>query len=274
VLPDAPLLLTFSTAMNPASVEAAYTSSDIPPEDVSFVWSEANTVLQIRPKGPLRTVSGSDPNTLIPVAYTFEIAAAAQDAAGNALEPKSISFTVARSITQLASAVQDRTLTGNWRSDGVYGTSDCEPTDQTICFGDSSREGEPTYKGFVTFDLRSLPPDLLDISAAELSMSIALLFGSPFVELGTLRAEHVSFAAVGDEPYAAPALSTQTMSPAAAVGESVSGDVRGAVQADWGTRDSSQYRLSFDIGTDGDTEADVVVCDAASAKLELSYWLP
>jgi hypothetical protein len=64
------------------------------------------------------------------------------------------------------------------------------------------------------------------------------------------------------------------MSAAVAVGERVSGDVRSAVQADWGTRGSSQFRLSFDIGTDADTEADVVVCDAASAQLELSYWLP
>lgn len=274
VLPDAALVLGFSTSMDTGSVEAAYTSSDIPAESVTFVWSETNTVLEVRPKVALRTVSGSDPSALAAIAYTFAISSAAKDAAGRALEPKRISFSVARLITQSSSAVTDRDLTGNWCSDDVYGTSDCELTDQTICFGDSSRKGEPSYKGFVTFDLRSLPPNLIDISAAKLSMTVALLYGSPFVELGVLRAEHVSFDAIGTPAYSAPALSSRTVSVASAVGDSVSADVTAEVRADWGMRDSSQFRLAFDIPTDSDVSADVVVCEAGSARLELHYWLP
>jgi hypothetical protein len=274
VLPDAALMLRFSTTMNTGSVEDAYGSEDIPPESVTFVWSESDTVLQMQPTATLRTVSGSDPDALPAVAYTFEISDAAKDTEGRALEPKRISFSIARLITQSSSAVQDRALTGNWCSDQIYGTSDCEQSDRTICFGDSSRTGEPTYRGFVTFDLRSVPRDLIRISGATLSMVVELLYGSPFVELGTLRAEHLPFATIGDESYAAPPLSTQTMTTAAAVGDTMSADVSDAVRADWGTRDSSQFRLAFDIATDTDADADVVVCQASSARLELGYWLP
>lgn len=274
VLPDAALVLGFSTSMDTSSVEAAYTSSDMPPESVTFAWSEANTVLEVRPKVALRTVSGSDPSELAAIAYTFAISSAAKDAAGRALEPKRISFSVARSVTQSSSAVLDRSLTGNWCSDDIYGTSDCELTDQTICFGDSSREGEPAYKGFVTFDLRSLPRDLIDISAAQLSLTVALLYGSPFVELGALRAEHVPFDAIGTPAFAAAASSSQSMSAATAVGDRVSADVTAEVRADWGVRDTSQFRLAFDVATDADVRADVVVCEASSAQLELRYWLP
>jgi hypothetical protein len=62
------------------------------------------------------------------------------------------------------------------------------------------------------------------------------------------------------------------MSTAAAAGDSLAADVSAAVRADWGTRDSSQFRLAFAIATDADVAADVIVCDTSSAKLELSYW--
>ena len=50
VLPDAELVFTFSAAMDTSSVEAAYVSSELPAAQVTFTWSDGDTVLLAKPE--------------------------------------------------------------------------------------------------------------------------------------------------------------------------------------------------------------------------------
>lgn len=275
VLPEATLVLTFSAPMDRASVEAAYTSSDLPASSVSFTWSDADTVLRVRPRAPLRSSAGTDAATLQAVSHAIELGAGARDAAGNALAPRRITFSTARAISRELLAVTDRDLTGNWRSDGSYGLADCERADTTVCFGDSPAAGEPAYRGFMTFDLRPLPTDLIAFTAAELSCSIALVYGTPFTNLGALHIDRVAFETIGDAAFATePFPERQSRSAPMLIGDVLAVDALAAVRADWTVRDYNQYRLAFTTTTDGDAAADQLGCDWSTVQLALTYWLP
>ena len=269
VAADAELVFTFSVPMDTISVESAYVSSELP--QVTFTWSQGDTVLSVRPSSPLLVATGSDPATVAAASYAVDFTSQARDKAGNALVAEHVGFTVVRSITQRVDAILDRDLTGNWRNDGTYGINYCERVDTTICMGD----GSATYKAFVTFDLGGVPADVVSISAAELSTILADEFGTPFSALGPLQLEHVEFSVIGDAAYAAPALSApRNMATAAIAGDTLSSDVLADVQADWGVRAHSQFRLHFTSATNSDAVADQLVCDWSSLHLTLSYLAP
>jgi hypothetical protein len=274
VLPTAELALSFSAPMNRASVEAAYASNDLPASEVSFTWSDGDTVLHIQPHAALRSSSGSDPASVAAVRYTLGIGATARDAKGHALQAAQLSFSVARAITHVLPVVENRDLTGNWRSDSVYGLADCERIDTTVCMGDSPA-GDAVYHGFMTFDLSGVPAQLIGISAAQLSWTATTIYGTPFTNLGELEIDHVVFAVLGDAAFAAQALPEhESLTGPVAVGARLTIDALAAVQADWGVRARSQYRFAFASGTDGDGAPDQLVSDWSSAQLALTYWLP
>ncbi len=275
VAADAEITLTFSAPMDTASVLAAYSSSSLPAAAMSFVWSAGDTVLRIVPSAALEVVSGSDPSVVTARQYALDITAQARDKAGNALAPAHVGFSVVRSLTQALPAVLDRDLTGNWRTDGSYGLAYCERVDSTFCMGDSPAAGNPGYRGFLSFALGALPADLLALSSAELSATIAQKFGTPFNDLGALRSEHVAFDAIGDAAFAAPALAVhRTLSTAADVGHRLSTDVLSEVQSDLAARDTSQFRLAFESDSDADGVADLLVFEWTSALLTVTYLVP
>jgi hypothetical protein len=271
ILPDADVVFTFSAPMDTGSVEAAYVSSTLPAAEISFEWSAGDTVLRVRPNAPLQVNRGVDSATVIPASYVIDIGSPAKDKAGLRLVPKHVNFTVVRSITEEFAAVQDRDLTGNWRTDDTYGSIYCERVDTTICIGD----GASVYKGFLTFPLNELPSDVVSVSAAELSSTVELIAGDPFGALGTLRVEHVEFNVIGSEALTASALAAAKALSTSAIGaQQMSADVLAEVRTDWGSRARSQFRLFFDTATNSDAVADQVICDWASAHLTLTYWLP
>ncbi|MEY2934463.1 MAG: hypothetical protein RL033_5212, partial [Pseudomonadota bacterium] len=150
----------------------------------------------------------------------------------------------------------------------------CERVDTTFCMGDTPAVG-PGYRGFLTFDLAALPPELSALAAAELSATVQQKFGTPFTDLGVLRSEHVVFSVIGDEAFAAAGLSAaRTLGTSADVDSVLSMDVLSDVQADWSVRSQSQFRLSFVSDTDLDTTADMLVFDWSSAQLTLTYLAP
>jgi hypothetical protein len=260
--------------MNRASVEAAYDSKDLPASELSFTWSDADTVLHIQPHAALRSSSGSDPASVAAVRYALGFGPGAKDAQGHAVAGRQLSFSVARAITRVLHAVQDRDLTGNWRSDSIYGLADCERGDKTVCMGDSPA-GDAVYHGFMTFNLSGLPAQLIEITAAQLSWTATTIYDTPFSTLGALEVDHVVFDVVGDAAYAAPALPEhESLTGPVPVGALLTVDALAAVRADWGERARSQYRLAFSIGTDSDGAPDQLVSDWASAQLTLTYWLP
>lgn len=273
---DTDIVLTFSAPMDTASVRAAYSSASLPAAQMSFAWSDGDTVLRIVPAAALEVVSGSDPGAVVARQYALDITAQARDKAGNALAPVHVGFSVVRSLTQALGAVQDRDLTGNWRTDDSYGLAFCEEADTTFCMGDTPAAGYLGYRGFLTFDLTALPADLLELSAAELSMTVADKYGTPFTDLGNLRCEHVSFGnIIGGEAFDSTALSApRTLATQGDIDSRFSLDVLGEVQVDRAVRSRSQFRLSFASDSDSDAVSDMLILNWTSAFLTVTYLAP
>jgi Bacterial Ig-like domain len=275
VAADAIITVTFSEPMSTSSAQAAYTSSDLPASAVSFSWSAGNTVLRIAPLQPLTRATGSSAATTTAQRYAFEIGTTAVDLDGDALPRFSSSFSTLRELTQTLAAQQDRNLTGNWRSDNVYGDNSCQFADSTTtCIGDSSNANS-SYRGFVSFDLSSLPTTLTELTAAQLGMSVDDNRFTPFPDLGNLVAEPVSFASISLDAFSSAALGPAiSVSSSAAVGARLSADVRSAVQADLAARSRSQFRLRFSTDTDSDDTGDLVQVLSTTEQLTVSYLIP
>jgi hypothetical protein len=275
VAANAVITLTFSEPMDKGAVEGAYGSSTLPPGSVSFSWSQGDTVLQITPNQPLARATGSSP-TIAPRVYAFELGTGALDLAGEALPRFSSSFTTLRELTQTLVAIQDRSLTGNYRSDDVYGNNSCEEPDPefTTCIGDSSN-GNSAYRGFITFDLSALPAEAQELSAAQLSMTIHSVRGTPFAALGNLVAEHVSFDSINLDAFNSPALGAAiTVGSSAAVDEILSVNLLSPVQEDLPARGRSQFRLRFSTSTDSNNAGDLIETLGPTEKLTLTYLIP
>jgi hypothetical protein len=90
--------------MNQTAVRNAYSSTTLLPAQVAFSWNAAGTILTITPNNPLPYATGTSLTTPA-TAFSFQIATAATDLAGNGLASGfSSSFTTLRRITTSAAA--------------------------------------------------------------------------------------------------------------------------------------------------------------------------
>lgn len=271
VAKDVVIVVKFSEPMNKGATELAYGSSDMPA--VNFSWNADATQLSIDPTGDLSyTATGQ--------VYTFSLSSSATDLAGNKLTAVVTSFTTLRQITaQLYSLAA---LDGNVRSDGVLSSGSCGSS--LICVGDSGLVDNSTYRGFISFDLSSLPPALTQVVAAELRIEQAGLFGTPYTDLGSLRLDHVNYGAtLSAADFDAPVLASLGILSTSTALEFKTKSVTAAVQDDWANRAArshrSQYRLRFFSLTDGDGAGDYATFtpgESASSKprLEVTYLMP
>jgi hypothetical protein len=274
VASDARIEIDFSEPMDARATEAAYASRDLPARDISFSWREGDSVLSIEPKEPLSVASGTNLAEIDAREYRIQLSAGASDRAGNPLAPFELTFAVVRGLTQVISASVDRNLSGNWRSDDSYGVEVCEEVDATICVGDSLAEGSPTYRGFASFDLSSLPADRQAISSATLSVVVAASYNVPFLALGALRLEHVQFDGIGTPSFEQDARAALgTLATQGDVGDTLSADVSSAVRADSAER-RTQFRLRFERDRLDDGLPNVILFDLADTRLSVTSLLP
>jgi hypothetical protein len=281
---ETPIVITFSEPMNQAATEAAYQSEAIPSAGVSFAWNEDGTELTITPDEPLAYASGPDPDSVEALRYSFFISSSAEDLEGESLgDTAEFSFTVLREIEGIFSAVQDRDLTGNWRSDGTYGgpnaNSNCsKDATQNMCVGDAT--DNDGWRGFTTFDLSALPESMARLTGATLSFQVTSGDGTPFGNgnnaLGQLMVDRVSFEEIGVPAFTAPATGVvgPITQPGIAVGSVLSMNVLSAVEADAEAGSLTQFRLRFERGTDGRGDADVIRSDWDSHTLAVNYLIP
>jgi hypothetical protein len=274
---DTELVIEFSVPMNRELTEAAYQSEGIPSTGVTFSWNEESTVLTITPDEPLEYAVGTDPAEVEALAYSFFLSASAEDAEGNQLAaPEEFSFSVLRQIDVSFFAVQDRDLTGSWRSDGAYGSQQCARNQINMCVGDARVGGDnEQYRGFITFDLSSLPESMARVSAAQLNLQITGMSANPFGGLNGLILEHASFDVIGPDAFGAQALSNLgRIATAGAAGTVVSADVLATVEVDAAERGMTQYRFRFGNATDNDNNSDVILSAWNTQSIELSYLIP
>jgi hypothetical protein len=271
---DVQIVVTFDEPMDQTATEASYQSEQLPSSQVTFSWNADGTVLTITPKAALAYSTGTDPAKVPAQRIDFFISTTAQDLKGEMLAgPVESSFSLLRQITATLPAVQDRDLTGNWRSDDTFGSGQCARDQINVCMGDSSNGGQ--YKGFISFDLSSLPDGIADVTAARLHFDVTARPGNPFGTLGALFLEHVSFDTIGPQAFRAAALANLgNVATRANAGATLAADVQSALAADVGTLSLSQFRLQFETGSDGDDNQDGVVSAWDSQSVDLTYLIP
>lgn len=274
VVRDITLSIAFSERMNMASVEAGFVSETLPVSSLTFRWDGAGTLLNVALGEPLAYAEGADPTQVAPLVYDFGLSALAQDLAGNPLQESRVTFSTLRQIRITPNALAEPALTGNWRSDGIYGTDGCAELGNSMCVGDSVFGPNASYRGFVSFDVSALVPPAAEIVRAELEIEVEGLLGDPFGSLGELQLEHVSFDAIGPGAFGVSALETLGSVGAAAAGGLLRLDVLTALRADVEAGALSQYRFRFRTPSDGDGATDLLLLRRSSARLSVSYLVP
>jgi hypothetical protein len=271
---DANIVIRFSEPMDQQATEAAYQSESLPSDSVSFIWNEDGTELTIVPDQLLEYATGAVPDEVEARRVTFFVSASATDVEGRRLgQPYEGSFSLLRQIEFTLFAVQDRDLSGSFRSNDTYGAGDCARGQINMCVGDVRVAGQSEqYRGFISFELLPVPDEAVDVSAL-LSLQIADTSGNPFGNLGDLMLEHASFDEIGPDAFSADALDDlgAIAEPGGAI---LSADVTSAVIADHLERDVTQYRLRFEDETDGDGLSDTMISAWDTQTIDVSYLLP
>lgn len=264
VAASAKITVTFSEQMDPATVEAAYSSEQLPLDKVSFQWNQSGTVLTISPDAPLEYAegNGTDPTLVTPLTYGITIGTEAADLAGNPLDaPLDLSFATRRRMTalfptdpDLTKAVLDTTV--------LAGVS--------FFIGDSSTKKR--YQSYITFDISTLPAGS-EVELAAFGGRQLAPYGAPY-NLGPVVAQHLTFSSMENIAAVFPISLPGEFSTDATL-ESKIIDVTLQVQDDVDHRaergDRSQYRLQIDQATNNDDVADTAVFQKDTFDLMVEY---
>lgn len=269
VMPDVPIVVTFSEPMDEVATEAAYQSQDIPAAAVTFSWNDAGDELTITPNEPLEWGQGEDPAEVEALSYAYAITTAATDLAGNELEAEhAVEFSTIRQVLQALPALG--AWTGRIRSDGPVAFD-------YIMVGDTSDDDQ--YKGFISFEISGLPNGITQFQAAEMRLHNFYTQGDPYVDLdGDLVAYDIEFTSMDLVTFgAAPLAEAGVLSDVEGAGWRAL-DVTPFVADDYAAdHDATQFRLEFPSATDGNDDPDTVFLQSTltnPAVLYILYLLP
>lgn len=273
---DVNIVLRFSEPMDRAATEAAYQSEGIPSSSVFFFWSNDDTTLTIVPAAPLEYPSGSDPVLVEPRRLSYFVSASATSRAGQQLaRPYEFSFVLLRQVQLSVFAVQNRDLSGSFRSNDTYGAGQCARNQVNMCVGDVrvGRENDE-YRGFISFELGELPESMVGLTAT-LNLEITGMSGNPFAGLGGLVLEHTRFDAIGLDAFeSGPLAEVGLIASSGATGTAIAADVSSAIVDDLSEGGLSQYRLRFEDVTDDDNTSDAILSAWDTQSLVVTYLLP
>ena len=262
---DTKLVIQFDEPMDPATVEAAYSSADLPLEQISLNFNADQTELTITPVKPLVYAEGmgTDPSAIPAKTYSIAISQAATDLAGNPLDaPLALSFATKRRMT--ASFPLDSTLTRV----ALGGTLLASSND--IWVGDNAVDN--TYRAYITFDMTAMPANI-DVESAQFSSRQLPPVGAPY-NLGAVMAHHVSFATLNGfgsmQAISIPGMYSQDGNV-----ESKIIDVTPQVADDLAHRTErnsrTQYRLQIDTATNANAVTDRAVFAKDTFQLTAVY---
>jgi hypothetical protein len=269
VAPDATLVVTFSKAMNQASVEAAWTSADLPPTQVAFAWNASGDTLTVTPNQPLPVATGTglDPSTVIAKEITYTIAATATDTTGQPLTSSlAVKFTTVRRLTASVGPID--ALTQAVFNDGTV----VSPPDGSVGKSDFTNVFS---RVFASFNLPTLPAGAV-VESAVFSGTQFNVTGSPYAKLGSLKAQHVNFPAFDANTFSATPLGNVIgdFSTTATL-EIKMLDVTSQVSDDYANTAArggrSQYRLEFPLGTNNDGVKDFARFTRTAFALAVTY---
>jgi hypothetical protein len=269
VKPDATIVVTFSKAMDQASVQAAWTSADLPAAQVAFAWNGAGDTLTVTPSQPLPVATGAglNPSTVTPREITYSIAATATDTTSKPMTAAlAVKFTTIRRMIHDVANID--ALTQSVFNDG------------TVVSPPSGAVGKSNFMNvfsrvFASFQLPQLPGGAT-LESALLTGPQESTTGSPYTKLGNIKAQHVNFAQFDANTFAATPIgnvigdfsTTLTVeTKMLAVTAAVLDDY--ANSAARGGR--SQYRLEFPLGTNNDGVRDFAYFTRTAFALRLTY---
>lgn len=235
---SATISLEFSEPMDKAATQAAFDITAPASANMgTFSWSADGKTMTFTPSAPF------DYGTIV----AWRLSTAARDLAGNTMQPSVIrGFQIINEGVAVLDSVMG--IDGYVTNGGTSYTSS-----GYILFGDSAQN--IAYRGFLSFDLSSLPASLTTIKSALVYVYLASVSGAPVTALGGgPRIEHVNVGAsldamdydtaniAGPGEYGALPSTTTTNWKLTSV-------MLGAVKADWQNRASlgnrTQFRLRF-----------------------------
>lgn len=267
----ATIVIRFDTPMDQPSVEAAWQSADLPPDQLAFAWDAAGTTLTVTPNAPLELAAGAglDPDVVIARAYAYSIATTAKGLDGRSLDQsRAVSFTTLRKL-EVDLVVVDA-LTRTIRADGNVFAENAV----TLSVGDSA--GNLQTKTFATFALPILPTGST-VDAATLRADQNSTGGAPYA-FGDLAALHTSNSPIDSTAFAATPLAViGALSVDATPGEKTLAVTDQLVDdlANRATRgDRTQYRLEFATPNNTNGLADDARFARTSFGLTLAYVIP
>jgi hypothetical protein len=262
---DAKIVITFSEQMDPATVEAAYASQQLPLDKVSMSWNADGTVLVISPDQPLAYAegTGTDLSAVTPLAYGITIGAEAADLAGNPLGVAlELTFSTKRRMAAAFGLISDLSRTA------LGGTLLGSSNDAWV--GDNAVDN--TYRSYLTFDLAALPATAT-IESASFSARQLPSEGAPYT-IGAVNAYHLTFSTMNNVGAIAPMSFPGSFSEDG-TSESKSIDVSSQVADDVAHRiereHHSQYRLQIDTPTNANSTTDRAVFAKGTFEMSVVY---
>lgn len=271
VAADTQIVIRFSEAMDQAATQAAYQSSDIPAGAVTFAWNAAGDELTITPNDPLEYAEGSNPDALDPLSYSFTLSSAGESEDGVSLDGNTeITFSTLRRLS--LEFDQDDEMSGRVRDLGGATLASTQ-----YALGDTSIND--TTRGYATFDLSSLPEGPAIVEDANLHAEFSFVYGNPFVDLGVVLYQHVTYDTFEDSLYDIEPLGVSSGLFGTSNDDEVDRDVTEVAEevlADMeGFQDRLQLRFLWVFNeTDGDFDNDTITMMASALRLDLQVLVP
>lgn len=261
------IVIKFSEPMDKASAQAAFSVTSPAFLNIgSFSWNAAGTIMTFNP-------------SFIPSHNTtikWTVSTAAKDSAGNTLA--------------VSTSGQFRTLRIKtikiYSTDSLDGTVSNNGNVQTGAFdvflGDLANN---TYqREFLSFDMTSLPSNLIRLTAANLYSKQIFVGGNPYTDLGRVYVRSVDYgSSLNANDFEKPTSGSALLSNNGNI-TFKSANVFSMFKSDWTNRaaqaNRAQFRLSFNTNVSTDAQADLVAfctssCPAANRPyVQVSYEYP
>lgn len=227
--------------------------------------------MTIVPNDPLEYAEGTSATTTDALSYTFTISSAGESEEGVSLEDDTeASFSTLRRLslsysqdTELSGRVRD--LGGSSLLAGSYSLGDNNIND--------------TARAFVTFDLSALPEGPVTVEDGNLHARFSTVQGNPFVDLGAVVYQHISYDTFNDALFDVDSLGAASGLFSTINDDEVDRDVTNIAATavedpeTFGQRVQFRFRWVFDE-TDDDGQSDSVTLTAGDLGLELQVLVP
>ncbi len=277
---DAKITVTFSEPMNDSATQLAYRSTDLPPDQVTLLWSNRNTELVILPKELLGYAAVSDP-AADAKHFSFTIAGTASDVAGNTMgDERTFVFTTLRHVEhQLSALDQSWQIIHEGESGEDYSMDKAEkacpyPTAKVYA-GDRDDDGSLAF--VAGFDLSLLPGGIETWKRVTLRAEMTVAGLNPYGRLGNLLAHRITGADTARLAFNVPIVETLGTFNTFATNAEPSLEVTDAIELDYANRTQtplSTILFRFEESDDSDNHAAQARASCGSIVLDLDYWAP